>query len=65
MDANKKWLSIPKEFRSQLRKNVFCTKCKDAVTIESFTIEDHQFGIVLHGKCQQCGHEVARVVEAE
>ncbi|UOE56433.1 hypothetical protein [Cytobacillus oceanisediminis] len=65
MDANKKWLSIPKEFRSKLRKNVFCTNCKDVVAIESFTIEDHQFGIVLHGKCQQCGHEVARVIETE
>ncbi|ANX10699.1 hypothetical protein ABE41_001560 [Fictibacillus arsenicus] len=65
MDANKKWLSIPKEIRSQLIKNVFCTNCRDVVAIESFTIEDDKLGIVLNGKCQQCGHEVARFIESE
>lgn len=64
MDANKKWLSIPKDIRSEITKNVFCGHCKDAVTIENFTIEDDQFGIVLKGKCQKCGNEVARVVES-
>ncbi|CAG9620369.1 hypothetical protein [Sutcliffiella rhizosphaerae] len=63
MDANKKWLSIPKEIRNKLRENVFCGHCKDVVTIDNFTIEDHQFGIVLKGKCQKCGHDVVRVVE--
>lgn len=65
MDANKKWLSIPKEIRSQLIKNVSCTNCSDVVAIESFTIEDDKRGIVLNGKCQQCGHEVARFIESE
>lgn len=64
MDANKKWLSIPKDIRNQITKNVFCAHCTDVVTIESFTIEDDQFGIVLKGKCQKCGREVARVVES-
>ncbi|WP_417898126.1 hypothetical protein ABN702_17950 [Bacillus haimaensis] len=64
MDANKKWLSIPKDIRNQITKNVFCRHCTDAVTIESFTIEDDQFGIVLKGKCQECGHKVTRVVES-
>lgn len=65
MEANKKWLSIPKEIRSELLNNVFCRKCSDVVAIEGFTIEDNQFGIVLKGKCQQCGHAVARVIESE
>ena len=63
MDANKKWLSLPKETRSQLTKNVFCSNCMDVVTIEGFTIEDDQFGITLKGKCKKCGHEVARFIE--
>lgn len=64
MDANKKWLSIPKDIRNQITKNVFCGQCTDVVAIESFTIEDDPFGIVLKGKCQKCGQEVARVVES-
>ncbi|WP_442597798.1 hypothetical protein [Neobacillus sp. D3-1R] len=65
MDANKKWLSIPKEFRTKLKNNVFCAHCANVATIESFTIEDHSAGIVLTGKCQKCGNGVARVVEIE
>lgn len=65
MDANRKWLSIPKETRSQLIKNVFCVNCLDEVTIVGFTIEDDQFGITLTGKCKKCGHEVARFIEME
>ncbi|WP_078382227.1 hypothetical protein [Sutcliffiella halmapala] len=63
MDANKKWLSIPKDIRSQIRDNVFCARCLDVATINSFTIEEDKFGIVLKGKCKKCGHEVARLVE--
>ncbi|MFG6495725.1 hypothetical protein P8610_10230 [Fictibacillus sp. UD] len=65
MDANKKWLSIPKEIRSRLKNNVYCSNCKDAVEIKNFTVEDDDFGIVLKGKCQQCGQEVARLIENE
>ncbi|WP_409297024.1 hypothetical protein V1498_04050 [Peribacillus sp. SCS-26] len=65
MNANKKWLAIPEEFRIRLKKNIFCSHCKDAVGIENFTIEDHPSGIVLEGKCQVCGKKVARVVESE
>ncbi|MCM3719506.1 hypothetical protein [Fictibacillus phosphorivorans] len=63
MDANKKWLSIPKETRSQIKNNVYCTNCNDAVAIENFTVEDDKLGIVMKGKCQQCGHEVIRLIE--
>lgn len=64
MDANKKWLSIPKEIRNKITQNVFCSRCKDAVTIDSYTIEEDKFGLVLKGKCHKCGKEVARVVES-
>ncbi|UOQ92045.1 hypothetical protein MUO14_16275 [Halobacillus shinanisalinarum] len=65
MEANKKWLSLPKDIRSQLIGNVFCSNCLDAVTITDFIIVDHPSGVLLKGKCKNCGNEVARVVEAE
>ncbi|MBH0167069.1 hypothetical protein IHV12_19275 [Fictibacillus sp. 7GRE50] len=65
MEANKRWLSIPKEIRSQLINNLFCTNCSGVTTIENFTIEDASFGVVLKGKCKECGHGVARVIESE
>ncbi|MBO8157176.1 MAG: hypothetical protein H0Z32_12005 [Bacillaceae bacterium] len=63
MDVNKKWLSIPKDIRKKLLKNVFCVNCLGAVEITSYIIEEHEMGIVLKGKCKNCGHDVARVVE--
>lgn len=65
MEANKKWLSIPKDTRKQLISNVFCSNCLDAVTIEDFIIVDHPSGVLLEGKCKDCGNKVARVVELE
>lgn len=61
--ANKKWLSIPAETRRQLEKNVFCSSCLDVVKIEKYTVKEISFGIVLEGKCQKCGHDVARVID--
>ncbi|MGP7817105.1 RQC-minor-1 family DNA-binding protein [Niallia sp. 01092] len=61
--ANKKWLSIPKDIRSELERNVWCTTCGDVVQIEKYMVKEAQFGIVLQGKCKICGHEVARVID--
>ncbi|QST00410.1 hypothetical protein IMZ31_02100 [Pontibacillus sp. ALD_SL1] len=65
MEANKKWLSIPKDSREKLIQNVFCSNCLDAVTIVDFIILDHPEGVLLEGKCKNCGESVARVVELE
>ncbi|MFC7372399.1 hypothetical protein ACFQPF_12010 [Fictibacillus iocasae] len=65
MVANKKWLAISKEIRSELIQNVYCTHCVDVVAIENFTINEDKFGLVLEGKCEKCGNEVARVIEEE
>ncbi|WP_406945545.1 hypothetical protein ACJA3J_03575 [Halobacillus sp. SY10] len=65
MEANRKWLSIPEDFRKKLIGNVFCTNCKGAVTITDFIIVDHPVGIMLEGKCKNCGQSVARVVEMD
>ncbi len=65
MDANKKWLALPKDIRSQLLNNVWCSNCSDVTMIVGFIVENEDFGIILNGKCKKCDHEVARVVEME
>ena len=65
MEANKKWLAIPENERKQLIANVFCRSCKDAVTITDFIIVDHPMGVMLEGKCKNCGSKVVRVVEMD
>ncbi|ASF38210.1 hypothetical protein CEH05_03425 [Halobacillus halophilus] len=65
MEANKKWLAIPEEHRKKLIANVFCRSCMDAVTITDFIITDHPMGVMLEGKCKNCGSKVVRVVEMD
>lgn len=65
LEANKKWLSIPKEMRKSLLANVWCGNCSDVTEIVAFIVEDHEFGVVLKGKCKKCGHGVARVIEED
>jgi hypothetical protein len=65
MDANKDWLSIPKEDRNRLLSNVWCGNCSDVTTIAAYIVENHEFGMVLKGKCKNCGHKVARVIEVD
>lgn len=62
-EANKKWLSIPADFRQMLIRNVFCGHCLDTVQIEKYIIKDFRDTIVLEGKCKTCGNEVARVID--
>ncbi len=61
--ANKKWFSIPVEIRRKLEQNVWCGSCSDVVKIENYTVKEISSGIVLEGKCQKCGHNVARVID--
>ena len=65
MDANKNWLSIPKDVRNSLLNNVWCGHCSDVTTIASYIIENHEFGMVLKGNCKKCSNKVARVIEAD
>ncbi|MFC7062527.1 hypothetical protein [Halobacillus seohaensis] len=57
MEANKKWLSIPEDFRKKLIGNVFSSNCTDMVTITDFVILDHFTGVMLDGKCKNCGNK--------
>lgn len=61
--ANKKWLSLPKEVRYALERNVWCGNCCDVVQIENYTISETKFGITLDGECRRCGNKVTRLIE--
>ncbi|WP_256358540.1 hypothetical protein [Bacillus sp. sid0103] len=61
--ANKKWLSLPKETRNALERNVWCGICCDAIQIENYTISETKFGITLDGECSRCGNKVTRLIE--
>ena len=63
MEANRKWLSLPEDLRKKLIGNVFCSNCTDMVTITDFVILDHSTGVMLDGKCKNCGSKVVRVIE--
>lgn len=63
IEANKKWLSIPADYRQMVIRNVFCGHCLDTVQIEKYIIKDFRDTIVLEGNCKKCGNKVARVID--
>ncbi|MDC3415290.1 hypothetical protein NC797_18295 [Aquibacillus sp. 3ASR75-11] len=65
--AQELWNQIPEWAREKLIHNVFCTSCSGVTTIIDYEIEMAGFreDIVLRGKCQKCGHEVARYIERD
>lgn len=62
-EARRLWSSIPKEQQALLLDNVFCQKCRQVTTIIEYTGSVERGDLVLDGRCQQCGSEVARVIE--
>lgn len=64
INAEKNWRGISKEIQYKLLSNVFCSNCYNT-TIVDYTLHDHDQGILLKGKCKQCGGNVARVVERD
>lgn len=61
--ANKKWLSLPEEIRNKLERNVWCGTCRDVVKIENYNVKESSQGILLQGKCNNCGNMVIRVID--
>jgi hypothetical protein len=53
--ANKMWLSLPKETRNALERNVWCGHCCDVIQFENFTIGERKFGITLDGNVNDVG----------
>ena len=64
-NAKARWDSIPKYAQTQILGNVFCGKCRSAVTIVLQSAETQKNDLILRGKCRTCGHEVCRLVEPD
>ena len=65
LSAIKKWKAIPEHGRSILSSNVYCGKCGVTALQEGYTIhDDGSYGIILRGKCEKCGGQVARYIES-
>jgi len=64
-EARRRWKKIPEWARTKILDNVFCSKCLGSVTILLETAEMNGKGLILRGKCQNCGKDVCRVVEPE
>lgn len=60
--AAQKWSKIPKNIQELLVSNVFCAKC-GVTTIAEYSLHEDKLGILLKGKCNKCGNDVARLVE--
>ena len=61
--AAKLWDAIPADTRKVLLSNVWCGKCRHAVTITNFSGAVKAGDLLLVGKCSECHEDVARVIE--
>jgi len=62
INAMVEWNKIDKEYRDKIIDNAFCSECF-VTTIVDYSIEMDRHGILLKGKCKQCGRDVARLIE--
>lgn len=62
-EAMRRWNEISDDIKPQLLSNVYCSKCKDTVTIINFNAEIMDNDLLLKGKCKTCNHNVARLIE--
>jgi len=63
-EALRKWNMLDEVTQNKLLENVFCSKCH-LTTIVYYEVTSKKPDIVLYGKCQKCGGDVARLVERE
>ena len=61
--ATKFWNAMPSHARAQILANVYCVQCRGAVSITDVSGTLKRGDLVLEGKCGECGHAVARLVE--
>ena len=64
LKAMQKWNEISKEHQQLIIDNAYCNECF-TTTIVDFEIADDKYGVVLEGKCQKCGKDIARLVEID
>ena len=61
--AAKLWATIPSHSKKLLLSNVWCGKCRHAVTITNFSGVIKAGDLLLVGLCSECHGDVARVIE--
>ncbi len=61
--AAKLWATIPGDKKKLLLSNVWCWKCRHAVTITDFSGVVKAGDLLLVGFCSVCRGNVARVIE--
>ncbi len=61
--AAKLCATIPADTKKLLLSNVWCSKCRDEVTITNFTGAVKGGDLLLVGLCSVCRGDVARLVE--
>lgn len=60
--AAQKWAKLPKQLQKRLLSNAFCSNCGETEIVD-YTLHNDEEGVLLKGKCKQCGKDVARLVE--
>lgn len=63
--VNMQWKRIPENIREEILSNVWCSNCRDVISVADYYIENDNLGLIIRGKCSICGSELARVVEKE
>lgn len=61
--ARQLWQNVPAHIRPKLLSNVYCGECRGETTIVNYGGSVKQGLLVLEGSCQQCGADVARVID--
>jgi hypothetical protein len=57
------WDRIPEAYQQKLLSNVYCTHCRDSVTITNYTGTVKGGNLLLVGLCAVCRTDVARLIE--
>ena len=57
------WDRMPEKYREKLLSNVYCTRCRDSVTITNYTGTVKGADLLLVGLCAVCRTDVARLIE--
>lgn len=62
---NLNWMRISKQFRDKILNSVWCSTCKEGVTIVDYFIDEDERSLTIQGRCKNCGNAVVRIVEKE
>jgi hypothetical protein len=61
--AKKRWEQITDQIRKEILTNVWCSQCREMVTLQLREGAMSGRSLVLRGTCKTCGCEAARVIE--